>query len=114
MEMLGSYFKNMFNFRARTNSKTFWIDILVYHTIGLILAMLFYSDSIFIQIILGCMAVVFYIANASITVRRLHDTGKSGSVIFVNIIPIFGLIYFIYALAKPTNPESKWIEQPQV
>ncbi|MFJ9592145.1 DUF805 domain-containing protein [Streptomyces virginiae] len=37
--------------------------------------------------------------NLGVTIRRLHDTGKSGWWIFIAIVPIVGFIWFIVLLA---------------
>ena len=42
----------------------------------------------------------------SATVRRLHDIGKSGSFIFIGIIPLLGQIYLLFLLCKDSNEES--------
>ncbi|MFE5562589.1 DUF805 domain-containing protein [Streptomyces sp. NPDC056544] len=34
-----------------------------------------------------------------LTIRRLHDTGKSGWWIFINLVPVVGFIWFIVLLA---------------
>lgn len=37
--------------------------------------------------------------NLAVTVRRLHDTGKSGWWIFINFVPLVGFIWLIVLLA---------------
>lgn len=48
------------------------------------------------------------IPGIALTVRRLHDTGKSGWFIFVSIIPLIGpliLLYFMVVDSQPGNNE---------
>lgn len=51
-------------------------------------------------------ALIMIIPGLAMTVRRLHDTGKSGGYIFVNLIPLVGgLIFFVFTLldSEPGN-----------
>ena len=39
-------------------------------------------------------------------VRRLHDTGKSGWMLLISLIPIVGAIAIIVLLAQPGTPDA--------
>jgi uncharacterized membrane protein YhaH (DUF805 family) len=53
----------------------------------------------------GWLSTIFMLAilvpNIAVSVRRLHDTGKSGWMILVGLIPILGWIYLIYLYVQP-------------
>ncbi|TNM59444.1 DUF805 domain-containing protein [Streptomyces sp. NP160] len=40
----------------------------------------------------------------SVTVRRLHDSGRSGTYYFMGFIPLAGPVLLLIALCAPSNP----------
>lgn len=50
---------------------------------------------------LYCLAV--FIPGLAVAVRRLHDVGKSGWMVLINLIPIVGFIWFLVLLTKDSN-----------
>lgn len=42
----------------------------------------------------------------AVTVRRLHDTGRSGWWMFIALIPLVGSIWLIVILAEPSAPAT--------
>ena len=47
-------------------------------------------------IISSIIGIIFFIPNLTITVRRLHDVGRSGWYVLIPIIPIIGYIILLY------------------
>ena len=55
------------------------------------------------------------IPNLSVTVRRLHDTGKSGWMILISLIPLIGPIWLFVLLVTDSQPgDNKWGPNPKV
>ena len=87
-----------FCFEGRADRKSFWMFVLVNFVIASILGC-------FGQIgqILGA---VFNLAvlcpTLGIGVRRMHDIGKSGWFILINLIPIVGPIIYIILCCQPS------------
>ena len=54
--------------------------------------------------IIFCLA--FFLPQLGVTIRRLHDTGKSGWYWLIVLIPIAGIFIFIAQLIKPSSPED--------
>ncbi|MFI1281323.1 MULTISPECIES: DUF805 domain-containing protein [unclassified Streptomyces] len=46
-----------------------------------------------------------FLPNLAVTVRRLHDTGKSGWWIFIGAVPLVGFIWIIVLLATAGNDQ---------
>ena len=51
----------------------------------------------------GIFALITLIPWLALNVRRLHDTGKSGGYLFINLIPIVGRIWYIVLMASAGN-----------
>ena len=65
-----------------------------------------------IPLIIYCLAVL--IPDLAVTVRRLHDIGKSGWWFFISLIPVVGGIWLLVLLC--TDSESganKWGDNPK-
>ncbi len=74
----------------------------------------FQDFNLFFETIFLICIVGFIIPNFAVTVRRLHDIGKSGWMYFVSFIPIIGAIWLLIMLF--TDSESKanrWGKSPK-
>lgn len=59
-------------------------------------------------------ALAILIPNLAVTVRRLHDSGKSGWYIFISLIPLIGGIWLIVLLATDSEVgDNKWGPNPK-
>lgn len=63
---------------------------------GIMSMLLFY-------IIGGIIGLAVFLPSLAVTVRRLHDIGKSGWFILVSLIPFIGYFILLYWLCKPTQ-----------
>ena len=103
--------KNYTNFSGRARRKEYWFFIVV--QIGLIIiasiidSVIFNGPSIFYALtVLG-----LFIPSLSVAIRRMHDTGRSGWLTLISLIPLVGLIV-IYWLASETKQETNQWGQP--
>ena len=96
---LGAYTQNYFNFKGKAGLAEFWYFVLFYFVIAVILGII---DSLVgaKNIIVYVFALASLLPSLGLTVRRLHDVGKSGWFILVSLIPIVGAIWLIVVLAK--------------
>ena len=59
------------------------------------------------------VAFALFIPGIALSVRRLHDSGKSGWLIFLILVPIFGWVALIVWYAQRGDAFSnKWGESP--
>ena len=97
-------------FNGRANKTEFWQYILVYFLISIALSLLM---SIFINV--GMLRMLFTLINAivmlallvpslAVSVRRMHDIGKAGGWVLINLIPLIGLIWFIVLAVQDSKP----------
>jgi uncharacterized membrane protein YhaH (DUF805 family) len=95
---------NYANFSGRAGRKEYWMFVLV-QLIIFILALIYTSliDEFFGTPVVGSILGLYLLATLipwlALNVRRLHDIGKSGGYIFINLIPIIGRIWYIVLVA---------------
>lgn len=98
------FFKNYGNFSGRVRRRDFWWPVLYVFLIGGLLAI---AD--FAGVPLSWLWwLITIVPLLSLTVRRLHDSGKSGFFAFLLLIPLLNLILFIVWGAWETGPANKW------
>lgn len=95
--------KNYAKFDGRARRKEYWMFCLGNFIVGFVLG--------FILGIIGAPAYVGYVyslavlvPSIAVTVRRLHDIGKSGVWYFINFIPCIGSIWLIVLLCQDSMP----------
>jgi uncharacterized membrane protein YhaH (DUF805 family) len=106
-------------FNGRARRKEYWMFVL-FNLIFLIVAMIL--DNILGTKISGlpygliyCLyAVAIIVPALAVSIRRLHDIGKSGWYIFVNLIPLAGFIWYLVLLCSSGNTgENKYGPDPK-
>ncbi|WP_099221794.1 DUF805 domain-containing protein [Listeria costaricensis] len=125
------FWKNYVNFHGRASRSEYWFSALINVVILILLMMIsliflfsglvaipFSGDvttvnslatgsMVFIVIyVLFCLAVL--LPSLSCSVRRLHDTGKSGHFIWLCLIPWVGGIIMLVLLAMPSVKTDKY------
>lgn len=91
-----SFWKNYINFKGKSTRSEYWVPTLV-HLFLLLLAMVFMfttKDSeapfaILTMVIVVVFAIASFIPSIAVTVRRLHDVGRSGKMLIVYYILSF-------------------------
>jgi uncharacterized membrane protein YhaH (DUF805 family) len=115
--------KNYAKFSGRARRKEFWMFFLFYYiflmAVTLLVALL---SSIFkntpaetISIII--MVIVFiglFIPFLSISVRRLHDTNKTGFWLFLYLIPYAGIALLIFYCLDSTPGDNEYGPNPKI
>lgn len=113
---IGTFFRNFANFSGSTSRRTYWLSYLasmitmltvfaVVFGVGGLLSMGYSHISmdevgITAYIAYFALALVLFIPNLALLVRRMHSLGKSGAMIFVPLIPIVGSIWFFVLLCS--------------
>ena len=106
-------------FKTRSTIKEFWLFHLFSFLIIIILIII--DNSINFKIIgnIGVLTTIYsifiFIPSLSISVRRLHDVGKSGWTILYILIPVIGVIWLFALFSIDTMPErNKWGGNPNL
>jgi uncharacterized membrane protein YhaH (DUF805 family) len=113
--------KKYAEFNGRARRTEYWMFQLFNFSIciaALILSVIFMKVSaglgIFIYVLLVLYALAVLLPNLAVTVRRLHDSSKSGWLILVCLVPfIGGLIVFIMMLLDSTPGANLYGPNPK-
>lgn len=112
-------FKKYADFSGRARRKEFWMFFLFYFIFAFVLSII---DGLigwgFGEGTFGPLYLIFALATLlpylAVTVRRLHDTGRSGWWYFIMLIPIVGPIWLIVLLATDGEPgENQYGPNPK-
>jgi len=96
-----SFLKNYFNFSGRASLSEYWWVLPINILLG------------FIPIVGLLVGLLLIIPGVAVTVRRLHDTGRSGWHILVVLIPFIGWIALIWWNAQQGDRfPNDWGEPP--
>ncbi len=101
------FFQNYANFETRSTKTEFWWAYLFNFLVSLIPGT-FKFDVGNVNVTISIVSLALIIPGLAITVRRLHDTGKSWTYMLINLIPIVGWILFIIQLCKDSVDDNKW------
>ena len=112
---------NYANFNGRARRKEYWMFTLFFLLFALLAGFVIGILSVVgetVAMIAIILAVVWYLAHLvpslAVTVRRLHDTGKSGWFYLLAIIPyIGGLIIFIFTVIEGDKGDNKYGPDPK-
>jgi len=84
-------FRKYAQFSGRARRMEFWMFTLI--NLLVIVGLLVFSDKLRLaSILLAIYCFGMVIPNLALTVRRLHDTGRSGWWILIGIVPLIGAI----------------------
>tara|TARA_Y100000385_G_scaffold271532_1_gene311572 strand:+ start:297 stop:680 length:384 start_codon:yes stop_codon:yes gene_type:complete len=105
------------DFKTRSTIKEFWIfnllSVLISLTFTVIESSLNFKFVGNIGILTTLYSIFIFIPSLSLSVRRLHDVGKSGWTILFIIVPIVGIVWLLALFCRDTMPErNKWGENP--
>ena len=99
---------NYFSFNGRASRSEHWWFVLFYFALSI--------PAVFIDLIIGIelipgygpfaiiLIIAFFLPNISLVVRRLHDTGRSGWMYLIGLIPCVGFIILLVFLVQDGEP----------
>ena len=59
-------------------------------------------------------SIAVFLPGMAVSVRRLHDIGKSGWLLLVGLIPIIGFLYLLVLYCHDSQPgTNQWGENPK-
>lgn len=103
-------FKHYFDFSTRTSRYDFWMYCLIYFVlvfIGSVIDLSFFTNEDQpMGPITTIITLVNIIPSISLSVRRLHDTDRSGWMIFIALIPLIGSIALLVFYCQQSQAGS--------
>lgn len=106
-------FENYANFSGRARRTEYWyfrllsaLSLFVFVALGILLFAISGDGALAFSIAIGLFflySILILIPSLAVTVRRMHDIGKSGWTIFVAFIPLAGPIWFLVLLVTEGN-----------
>lgn len=117
VESISTCLKKYVTFGGRASRSEYWFFFLFTLIISSIVTSMVESG-VLPTAVYYAFSIALFLPGLAVTVRRLHDKGKSGFWIFIIVIPLIGAILLIIWLAtkgdEETNkygaPENKAIE----
>ncbi|WP_299779730.1 DUF805 domain-containing protein [uncultured Formosa sp.] len=103
------------DFKGRARRQEYWMFVLINMIISWSLSLFDYVlGTSFFAIISGLYSLAVIIPGIAVSVRRLHDVGKSGWYLLLSLIPIIGWIWLLILMV--TDGESgpnNWGDNPK-
>lgn len=108
--------KKLFSFSGRATRMEYWLfqfEILVW-SILLICLLGSFGEHNHTPTITLCLCLFFFciIPNLAVTVRRLHDAGKSGLYLLWAILPYIGAFIVFLKIMSSSAPDNEWGPNP--
>ena len=100
------------DFGGRTSVGGFWRFVAVNLVVVVVLGLLGNVASIFYLFSLR-YALAVLIPSLAVAVRRLHDTGKTGWLILIGLIPLVGfIILIVFYVQQSESQANRWGPPP--
>lgn len=104
------FWKNYFNFSGRARRSEYWFAYIVSFIVAFLLVnlaklLLAFSEAAgsFMLFVYSLYLLALIIPSISVSVRRLHDTGRSGVYIIFCLMPIIGIVLLLLDSQPGTN-----------
>ncbi|APE19753.1 MULTISPECIES: DUF805 domain-containing protein [Streptomyces] len=109
LEVLKKYV--VFNGRARR--KEFWMFELINVIISIVLTVV--DLSLDMQLLSTIYSLGIFLPSLAVTVRRLHDTGRSGWWVLIGLVPLVGfIVLLIFACTEGDQHENEHGPNPKL
>ena len=111
--------KKYSEFSGRARRKEYWIFLLFNIAISIVLAIIdgatgTFSEEMGLGLLGGVYALGVLLPSIAVSVRRLHDTDRSGWWLLIGVIPVLGAIVLIVFMALDSNPgENQYGANPK-
>lgn len=109
-QAIRSFWGNYFNFSGRATRAEYWYYVLLYVIVGFVIGIPASSRFWLVKIPFGIIGFIWVVVNfigfLALTIRRLHDSNKSGWWLLLCIVLsgfVIGEIIFIVLMILPSN-----------
>ncbi len=113
MEWYLKVLKQYADFNGRARRKEFWMFVLFNAIVSVILTTIDAMLGTY-GALSGIYGLAIFIPSLAVSVRRLHDIGKSGWMILVALIPVIGFIWLLVLYIMEGTPgENQYGANPK-
>ena len=106
IEAVKLFFVRYVDFKGRSRRSEYWWASLAIGLLGSVI-------SATVPTLAGIWSLIVLIPSIAISVRRLHDIGKSGWWYLINLIPLVGQILIIVWACKDSTEDNQWGPNPK-
>ncbi|WP_327412135.1 DUF805 domain-containing protein [Streptomyces sp. NBC_01233] len=93
-------------FSGRATRREFWMFWLI--DTGLVIALIVLDDALGTSVPETVYALATFLPSLAVTVRRLHDTGRSGWMVLIAVLPLIGYIWLLVILASASSTDESY------
>lgn len=114
MEWYLKVLKNYVGFQGRARRKEYWMFFLFNLIVSIVLAIV---ESLvgLEQMLTGLYSLAVLLPSLAVTVRRLHDTGRSGWWFLISLIPIIGaIVLLVFTVQDSQEGENQYGPNPKL
>jgi len=106
-------------FDGRARRKEYWYFVLFNAIIGFVLSLIEGLAGIAPEIDYSVLSLIYSLAvllpGIGVSIRRLHDTGRSGWWLFIGLIPFIGaIIIFIFTVTDSQEGTNQYGPSPKI
>jgi uncharacterized membrane protein YhaH (DUF805 family) len=108
--------KNFKDYRGRARRLEYWYFVLcnVLISLGIGLFLRWVLGDTLTDILSSLVSLAMLIPAVTLSIRRLHDTGRSGWFLLLNFLPVLGWIVLLFFLVQPGHPsDNLWGSNPK-
>jgi uncharacterized membrane protein YhaH (DUF805 family) len=98
-------FNKYVEFKGRADRPEFWYFVLFQVVVLAVLGLVS-------QTLQGLGSLALFLPGLAVSVRRLHDIGKSGWWVLIGLIPLVGWVILIYWGVQPGQPAANEYGEP--
>ncbi len=108
MKLFREYINAIKNWRrwdGRSRRRDYWmftlVNFIITSLLSALIPLLSGNKTLFLTAIFlfGIYSLLIIVPSVAVTIRRLHDTNRSGYYFFVQFIPLIGTIWFLILMA---------------
>lgn len=113
MDIYLSVLRKYVEFSGRAKRREYWIFFLINLVVSIILSFIdrmlgFYSVDSGAGLLSGIYALAVFLPSLAVTVRRLHDTGRTGWWVLIALVPVIGWIVLLIFMVLDSGPDNEY------
>ena len=111
IEAVASFFGNYFNFSGRATRSEYWWCYLIIALAYIILVIVAVAMPIVGTVLYVVMIIAIFIPLLALSVRRLHDTNRSGLWLLLGFVPFGAIVLLIFFVLPSTVGSNNYGSQ---